>query len=477
MNALISFLKKEKLAIAVLFLIAIIIPLMNLRPYWDDNPRFSTGYIGLLIQGRPLNELFYRFISGGPGLSPDVYQMNLILFMLMAITLLRIKYLRDNTILFMLIFCNPFFIENLSYHVDVIGMVAAYVLAIHAAFYENEKTKKMFFISLLLALTSVLGYQSGFNAFFFSFIIATILDYHRDGRFCFKNIKVRFAVLCIILPFCKFITFLLGLLLSLIGKDANAYIETRLSIDISVAVNNALDFLTLFSGSFNYLQVSIFIISMTLLAISSVNAFLRRNISVSVMFFVPITCIFVSIFPYVLISASNIVSSRVLFGFTGFYLSMYVITYYFSRSQTLKLLISILMIFYIFSYVSFVSVYANAYNKFYDSEVSTLKNIQSLIQYDSKGDVGDVMLCGDNKVTNGYILNAYTEYPILKNVFRSFLSSEYWLNGVRSFSNINDIDLNIVECKKSNNPQEKKIFSNNRYDILRDDRNYLVNFK
>ena len=110
MNALISFLKKEKLAIAVLFLIAIIIPLMNLRPYWDDNPRFSTGYIALLTQGRALNEFFYRFISGGPSLSPDVYQMNLILFMLMAITLLRIKYLRDNTILFMLIFCNPFFI-------------------------------------------------------------------------------------------------------------------------------------------------------------------------------------------------------------------------------------------------------------------------------------------------------------------------------------------------------------------------------
>ena len=127
--------------------------------------------------------------------------------------------------------------------------------------------------------------------------------------------------------------------------------------------------------------------------------------------------------------------------------------------------------------MSFVSVYANAYNKFYDSEVSTLKNIQSLIQYDSKGDVGDVMLCGGNKVTNGYILNAYKEYPILKNVFRTFLSSESWLKGVRSFSNINDIDLNIVECKESNNPQEKKIFSNNRYDILSDGRNYLVNFK
>ncbi|WP_411543545.1 hypothetical protein ACLAI4_26525 (plasmid) [Klebsiella pneumoniae] len=68
----------------------------------------------------------------------------------------------------MLIFCNPFFIENLSYHVDVIGMVAAYVLAIHAAFYENEKTKKMFFISLLLALTSVLGYQSVMHFSFLS---------------------------------------------------------------------------------------------------------------------------------------------------------------------------------------------------------------------------------------------------------------------------------------------------------------------
>jgi len=69
-------------------------------------------------------------------ISPDVYQLNLVVSF--VIMIVACNYFAESvfgkqwiakTITICVLICSPFYIENMSYHIDVIGMSASFSLA------------------------------------------------------------------------------------------------------------------------------------------------------------------------------------------------------------------------------------------------------------------------------------------------------------------------------------------------------------
>lgn len=148
------------------------IQFINLPAYDDDIGRFAHGYIALSEQGRFLTEWYYLIPSLGTNSSAaNIYTFNLIAIAL-SCALSAIFVLRKSGLVcagaamaFLLVFVNPFSVENMSYHVDGIGMMVSFSLAIVAAYYTSNSTAKSVIIPFLLTVSAICMYQISITIF------------------------------------------------------------------------------------------------------------------------------------------------------------------------------------------------------------------------------------------------------------------------------------------------------------------------
>lgn len=166
-----SFIKNDD-AILVLSLMALIFPFYNAFPYLDDMVRLTYNYTGLIVQGRYLTEWFYTGMQGMNYTTfPDIYGFNLAFIVLCFVVVKRYvldkhQDIRDYSLLFILcIFSSPFILENISYHIDSIGMFSSLTISIAAACANNKRFALRIAVSASLLFIATCFYQFSLNVY------------------------------------------------------------------------------------------------------------------------------------------------------------------------------------------------------------------------------------------------------------------------------------------------------------------------
>jgi hypothetical protein len=152
------------------YLAALLVPLLSLPLYHDDNVRLDEAFIGLAAQGRHFTELYYAMFSGF-SLPIDIYPFNLILVgaaLLLTLTRLARELSSGGSPWVssagaIAVVASPFLLENFSYHIDIVGMLAAFVLGVWAAMVDRDDQRHSLAISIALAIAGSMFYQTSAN--------------------------------------------------------------------------------------------------------------------------------------------------------------------------------------------------------------------------------------------------------------------------------------------------------------------------
>lgn len=168
-------------------------------PYYDDNNRLLHGKAFWDVDGRPLTDIVIYLLNFNIGTIGNIYPLPLLLSVIIlagALTYMAFKmsYRKNMTFLLMLIpiVINPFFLQNLSYQFDVIGMSFGISAALIAYFY-NKKTTKDFIISSIFLAISFAFYQPCSNLFLCLFIVDILFKLKYENKilkYSFKFIGI-----------------------------------------------------------------------------------------------------------------------------------------------------------------------------------------------------------------------------------------------------------------------------------------------
>ncbi|RDE10131.1 glucosyltransferase domain-containing protein [Pelagibacterium lacus] len=160
--------------VIALYLAALLIPLLALPLYHDDNGRFYRGVVALWDKGRFLTEIYYALFDGfgkGERTNPvDIYPFNLMVVGLALFAVLSRFAERAfgaggwlAGLGAIAVLSSPLLLENFSYHVDVVGMLGAFVLAMWAALYRHERPWREFAVGSAIAIAGCMFYQTAAN--------------------------------------------------------------------------------------------------------------------------------------------------------------------------------------------------------------------------------------------------------------------------------------------------------------------------
>ncbi|WP_426816869.1 glucosyltransferase domain-containing protein [Winslowiella sp. 2C04] len=165
----------DKKEIIIYFSLAMLffMPLLMAGVYYrDDLDRATTGIFGWGVLGRPLADLILAFMASSSHRAVDIFPYSIIyssICIALACIMLGIYLARNNVkhyllISAMLIF-NPFFLQNIAYRFDSLGMSAALSLAVFAFAYTEKGKIKSFFIPVAALVASLSTYQTCSNIF------------------------------------------------------------------------------------------------------------------------------------------------------------------------------------------------------------------------------------------------------------------------------------------------------------------------
>ncbi|NHB58086.1 hypothetical protein G9F32_08625 [Acinetobacter sp. 194] len=461
------FFQERKKIIILGFLLALYLPFINLPPYYDDEIRFTYGVIGLFEQGRIIPDLFFRFVTAAQ--VADVYIFNLVFCALLSLILFKLKYFKENYFLFIVVFSNAFLMENLSYHVDIIGMMMAYIFGIYAAFYENTDLKKMFLISFLLSSFSLICYQSSLNIFATSVVCVGVLDWIHHKKTFRSNLIVRILAYVSMIIFSKVILITIGIFLKWYGGDIGRlhYVEKRSTFDLFAFNEQIQRYVFLIYDSLNVTQLSI----IALLICSFV--FIRKHFYYY--FLTLFICGFLIFFPYVFVDAFRLVQPRVLYGFGGFLLLIYIWLYYSTDHLCFKNVINLMFLIYSIIFLCSVSAYSNSYQKAIELESNVYKKIA-----DTLNNTDDVVMqrCGFNTMifNTKYVAVNATAFPIIRNVIRS--STSHLVRRTQGIYDLNNLNFIAQRCTYKTLVSKELILNDRYYHLYKlDDKKYQIVYK
>jgi hypothetical protein len=140
-------------------------------PYIDDNWRSLSAGMAWAEQGRLFTELFYKALTFSGG-APNIFPLPLLIAtvaMASALTRLTFHYFRQPSIaccvVFLPLWYNPFFLQNLSYQYDGAPMALSIVAVIYAITWRHPRRSLQWLVpSFLIALALGL-YQVSVNVF------------------------------------------------------------------------------------------------------------------------------------------------------------------------------------------------------------------------------------------------------------------------------------------------------------------------
>ncbi|WP_195714707.1 glucosyltransferase domain-containing protein [Escherichia coli] len=249
-------------------LLCFILQFWNLPAYNDDINRFTNGFIRLSEQGRYFTEWYYSSLFLFNKSTPfNIYTFNLCaiaIFLFIALKSIdnRCSVYISTGIPITLIAVQPFLVENLSYHIDSIGML----FAMSACIYASAVIRKNRFITILTSalfiVSAVFSYQSSMSVYCACVIlIATAMSLSTNSsdkevvRYVINKIMslaiamLVYALISKIHPVSQYIT------------DATKTLEFN-DVFFHSLSSNTYKVYQRISGSLNSLQISLYVISL-----------------------------------------------------------------------------------------------------------------------------------------------------------------------------------------------------------------------
>ncbi|MBV8329978.1 MAG: glucosyltransferase domain-containing protein [Verrucomicrobia bacterium] len=158
------------------------------RYHLEDWRRLLDGTFGWIGEGRPLTELLMRALNlGDPfkDLSPLPQIATIAVLSYSAVLISRKFAIRPPLLAALIAFPiggSPFFLENLSFRYDSLGMALAMTLALVPLLTTESLSFKAWFTGALCIFASLNFYQTGINAFFvFCVVELSLLQLRNDS--------------------------------------------------------------------------------------------------------------------------------------------------------------------------------------------------------------------------------------------------------------------------------------------------------
>ncbi|OHV13020.1 glucosyltransferase domain-containing protein [Kushneria phosphatilytica] len=154
--------------------------------YQDDRSRFVYGFTGWSGQARPFSDLFMRIFEVNGHLSDATPIPQIISALLIAscsILIIRSFERIDKTIATMaalLLFLNPFYLQNFSYRFDNLLMTTSVFLVVFSFYCASKNKKPWTALSVTACFLSLCTYQPAVNVFMqLSAAYSTYLIFHK----------------------------------------------------------------------------------------------------------------------------------------------------------------------------------------------------------------------------------------------------------------------------------------------------------
>lgn len=175
---------KDKFNLILFVCLLFVLPLIIANvPYMDDHTRLDNGYGYWEIEGRPLTTLLFKLLNFNLTTIYNIAPLPLLVgvfFFSYSVYYATNKMNLKNTILnifpFILLVCNPFFLQNMSYQYDSIGHLFSVGFILLAFFYQNNNKYKQFLVSSLLIAASCASYQPTSNMYIALFCVSILFN-------------------------------------------------------------------------------------------------------------------------------------------------------------------------------------------------------------------------------------------------------------------------------------------------------------
>ncbi len=256
------------------YVLLFLVPFYGMPPYYDDLHRFSSDTTNLANQGRLFTEWIYTSIQSFKyNFFPDIYYFGIIFIAVISVA----SYAVARKItgkeghayvmwFFLSIFSMPGIIQNISFHVDCIGMFSSLFISVLSGMIVGKRWYLHIAISTLGLCIATLFYQFSFNYYIMS-CAAFLFVYIAIGKI--SSLKETVLHILIKIP-----ALIISIALSLFVKSVfinDAYFlgHSRFSTltemtDGGRLLRNIKRFIYIFENSFNDAQI--LIISLILVA-------------------------------------------------------------------------------------------------------------------------------------------------------------------------------------------------------------------
>lgn len=464
-----------------IFVLALIFPMFWLPPYADDTMRFYWGYIGLTSQGRPVTQIYYQLLCGSENdCIIDTYYLNLLISIAMISFSLFLFFKKNiNKFVFVslsstvALISSPFLLQNLSFHVDSIGMVSSFCLSLISATILKRMTISNVAISSFILIVATLSYQASINIYISCvalFCMIDNIDYNRP------QFNPEYLI-------SKILTFLISIIaiyivnLIIIKDNYVSNHATLVSIDavgFERIINSYYRVINMLHNGFNGIQKKLLIVILSSGTIgviySAYKSIISKNRIKAFILILSVLGVVAFLFVPAVLFTNPVIQPRVFMSF-GFLLAVSLVAS--SSIRFLAFLSTICFGFYAFTVLATSSTYVMAANKQMERQNDTIKQISSDIRY-GLNDLSNVKIkfSGTLRKSKAEIMSVKS-FPVIGQMLNPFHGGAWDSVGV-----VSNAHVPISVTNTFNNQSSKVVLKASDYDIYRDgDEVYLVKFK
>ena len=427
----------------LLIILCFFLPFISMPVYVDDIARYAYGYIGLASQGRFLTELYYLLFNySGMVISPDMYQFNLIISVIALF--FSVKYFMDSiqltqgihrTVASGLLICSTFFIENLSYHIDSIGMCLSLSLTLLSTIKFKSKYSIIYQCALLIAASFF--YQTSFSLFVILTIMKCYIDAFRgiSSKGIIRSILYSLLIFTVSVVFVQVVT---GLFSGDSYIDSHAKLVGINSSSIEEVQNNIEKTYNLISSlSKGQLSLLVFIsaISFIISIYHSYNMVMQRKLIPATLIALSLPIAFAFVFlPHILFN-NAVIAPRVLISFSAFTLLVFIPTIL-SGSSIVKNIGFFAGTAYLLMVIPQSSIYVNATNYMYKYNSRIVESSIMRINALNKNDGPLKVIYLNDPTPPRYLQQLKKDFPIFNNLLRFGFTSKWFMNSLFRYNGI-----------------------------------------
>ncbi|EPN1696546.1 glucosyltransferase domain-containing protein [Cronobacter malonaticus] len=434
-----EYLRKDD-ALLALSLLAIILPFYNSFPYLDDMVRLTYNYTGLIVQGRYLTEWFYTAMQGMKYTTfPDIYGFNLLFIAVSFLILKRYildkqEFLNASGLLFILcILSSPFLLENLSYHIDSIGMFSSLMLSIASASIKQSRFDLRVFISTVILFIATCFYQFSLNVYICTVAIISLWQ----ARGSEEKSLLLFILSKVVALFVALVIYMLVMRIYATDTyvDSHATLMTVEELKSGILYSNIVNINNIIESAFSPYYSVFFAVLMMLAAVGMVAMLTRsianrRFVSAACIVTVPVVTILMIYLPAASFSRP-IVQPRILIAY-GFFIFV-MLSMAMQVNALKKAAIGAVVAMFAINIMT-----ASAFNKAQVFAITSTKNamerIYSATPERYRDSNGELNVTFTNLYNHGMEFERNMKYfPVLEYLVRDPQKSPFLMNGVNRY--------------------------------------------